>query len=93
MRVTVAELRACFVDYVKVVQSLGIDVSEYHMIEGSRTQGQQYRVLNKGTDALAIRSGGFIGHTRLEAVTELRNITAGMRHAREALLNLPITTR
>lgn len=92
-RVTIAELRAVYADYVSVVGSLGIDVSGYRLTEGSRTQGQSYQVTNKGVDALGVRSGGVIGRTRGEATENLRNITWGMRHARQALLGLPINSR
>lgn len=84
-RVSVTELRAVFADYVSVVESLGIDVSEYHMIEGSATQGQAYRVRNKGERCAGIGEYEIIGDTRKEATQTLRDITRGLRAARVAL--------
>ncbi len=91
--VSLPELESVFADYVRTVELLGIDVSEYHMVTGSKTQGQSYRALNKGQNALGVRAGGWIGDTRGEAVTTLRDITWGMRHARQALLGVSIHSR
>ncbi len=91
--VSLSELESVFADYVRTAELLGVDVSEYHMITGSKTQGQSYRVRNKGANALGVRSDGWIGDTRSEAATTLRNVTWGMRHARQTLLGLPIYSR
>jgi hypothetical protein len=85
-RVSVTELRAVYADYVAAVASLGIDVSDYGMIEGSATQGQSYRVRNKGIRAAGVGEYEIIGDTRAEATQTLRDITRGIVAARTALL-------
>lgn len=85
-RVSISELRAVFEYYVKVVNSLGVDTREYYMVEGSATEGQSYRIRNKGVNPIGITSDGIIGDTRREAVKTMRDITAGLKGARAALL-------
>ncbi len=87
-RVTAPELRAVFADYVAAVASLGVDVTEYHMIEGSATQGQSYRVRNKGTRAMGVGEYEIIGDTRREAAQTLRDVTRAIRETRKVLTGI-----